>query len=96
MPGFLVTKRFRLFFGQGDDAVTEVEYDLAEDTLRFAFELQTSDPAVRGRLEVPGVRTDHVAEVRENGNPRVLEAGPDGSLVLRDVLPNGAYEIKLK
>ncbi|MEZ4585733.1 MAG: prolyl oligopeptidase family serine peptidase [Gemmatimonadales bacterium] len=51
--GYLKTKRFFVWLGEGNDAVAELDYTLTGPVSTFSFRRRSSDPEVRGRLVVP-------------------------------------------
>ena len=51
--GYLRTKQFLIWLGNGDNAVADLEYTLTGPVNTFAFRRLTADPTVKGRLRVP-------------------------------------------
>ncbi len=50
--GYLYTKRFDIFWGEGNNVVTDVSYECSEGMARFEFKLRTSRPNVKGWLKL--------------------------------------------
>ena len=94
--GYLMTRRFGTLFGQGNDAVVRLDYELDRDEYRFAFQLETSDPSVRGWLHVTDRTASEVAEIRQNGKPHPWETTTDGHIRIRDLDPNAKLTIRFK
>jgi hypothetical protein len=94
--GYLMTRRFRTLLGQGNDAVARLDYELEQDEYRFAFQLETSDPTVRGWLQISDRMAAEVAQVTQNGESHAWETTPHGRLRIRDIDPNAEVRIRFK
>ncbi len=94
--GYLMTKRFRTLFGQGNNAVVQLDYVLVQHEYRFAFQLKTSDPSVRGWLRITDRMASDVANVFQNQKPHAWEATPDGHVLIRDVDPRATVTVQFK
>jgi prolyl oligopeptidase family protein len=92
--GYLMTRRFGTLFGQGNDAVVQLDYELDENEYRFAFQLQTSDPSVLGWLHIPNRVASEVAEIAQNGKSHGWETTPDGHIRIRDIDPNAELTVR--
>lgn len=92
VPGFLMTKRFQILFGHGNDAVVKVRYVLDSKEYRFDFRLLTSDPSVRGWLRVTDRRPEEVESVRADGQKRTIER----DCIVRELSPNSDCVIQLR
>lgn len=57
--GYVQTKRFSIWLGEGDDAVADVDYSLAGQTDYFTFTPRSSDPSITGRLTLPNPKGHH-------------------------------------
>ena len=94
--GYLMTRRFGTLFGQGNDAVVQLDYELKEDEYRFAFQLKSSDPSVRGWLHVADRRASQVAEITQDGKSLAWEATSGDHFRIRDINSNGELTIRFK
>jgi hypothetical protein len=54
--GFLKSRRFSVWLGDGQNAVADVKYSLKADLKHFIFNLRTADSRIRGQLAIPGPR----------------------------------------
>lgn len=91
--GYLMTRQFGTMFGQGNDAVVQLDYELAKDEYRFVFQLESSDPSVRGWLQVTDRMASEVVAISQNGKPHEWETMPDGHARIRDINPNAKLTI---
>jgi hypothetical protein len=94
--GYMMTCRFGTMFGQGNDAVVQLDYELDEDEYRFVFQPESSDPSVRGWLRVKDHLAAEVAEITLNGKPHTWEPTPDGHVLTRNVDPNAKLIVRFK
>ncbi len=94
--GYLMTRRFGALFGQGNDAVVGLDYELDQGEYRFAFRLKTSDPSVRGWLHITDRMASEVDEITQDGKHQAWETTPDGHIRIRDLEPNAALAIRFK
>ena len=92
--GYLMTKRFQTLFGQGNDAVVELDYELHKDLYTFSFQLKTTDNSVKGWLQIPDRRADEVQEVTTGGNDHPFESTPSGHIMIRDL--SGADKLVIR
>ena len=92
--GYLMTKRFQTFFGQGNDAVVELDYELQDVAYTFSFQLKTTDDRVKGWLKIPDRRADEVQDVTINGNDHSFESTPSGNIMIRDI--SGADKLVIR
>jgi pimeloyl-ACP methyl ester carboxylesterase len=94
--GFLMTKRFQVLFGQGNDAVAEVRYKLGPREDRFTFVPKSSDRSVRGWLRISGRAASEVASVSQDGLDHPWETQPDGRLMIRDIHPSATLAVRYR
>lgn len=88
--GYIKTKEFFIWLGNGDNAAAELEYTLTGPEKFFMFRPLSSDPTVQGRLTVPNPeghrwRIEVNREVVSESNEPELAAhfGLDDSVVFR-------------
>lgn len=84
--GFLKSRRFSIWLGDGQNAVANVRYSLAADRKHFVFSLRTPDSRVRGQLAIPGPRPGTVL-----ANEQETYWCYQGSETLIEINPNRAY-----
>jgi pimeloyl-ACP methyl ester carboxylesterase len=83
--GYLVTRDFGVWLGDGQNAVADLDYDLSDAEKHFVFRLRTSDSSVQGRLAIPGSRPQSVLMNRQgtyweyNGEETIIEIDPNRS-----------------
>lgn len=65
--GYLKTRGFTIWLGDGQNAVAECDYLFTEQERRFAFRIRTSDASVRGTLTVSLAGMNFPIEVWRNG-----------------------------
>lgn len=94
--GYLMTRRFGTMFGQGNDAVVQLDYELNKDAYRFVFQLGSSDPSIRGWLQITDRMASEVVEITLNGKPHAWETIPDGQVLIRDIDPNAKLTFRFK
>ena len=94
--GYLMTRRFGTMFGQGNDAAVQLDYELDEDGYRFSFQLESSDPSVRGWLQVTDRMASEVVEITQNGKPHAWATTPDGRVRIRDINPNAKLTVRFE
>jgi hypothetical protein len=84
--GFLKSRRFNIWLGDGQNAVANVKYSLAADRKHFVFSLMTPDSRVRGQLAIPGPRPGTVLANQQETYWCYQE-----SETLIEINPNRAY-----
>lgn len=94
--GFLMTKRFQVLFGQGNDAVAELDYKLLPREYAFAFSGKTSNARCRGWVRVTDRSADEVAGVVQDGKSRPWEKDATGRIVIRDVPSTSSVTVRFK
>ena len=92
--GYLMTKRFRTLFAQGNDAVVKIDYQLNQDEYRFIFQLKSTDPSIRGWLQITDKKATDIAEVIQNDMPLAWETTPDGFIRIREIDPNATLTVR--
>jgi pimeloyl-ACP methyl ester carboxylesterase len=94
--GFLMTKRFQVLFGQGNDAVAELEYTLSPQEYRFAFARRTALTDCRGWVRILDRAAAEVADVVHDGMPQPWDRDAQGHIVLRDIAPTSTVTVRFK
>jgi hypothetical protein len=96
--GYVKTRRFFVWLGQGDDAVARLDYQLGPGRAEFRFRRLSSDPAARGRLTLPNpdgaawtVEVDRqVVRAAARDREIAVELPLDAVVVLRHTSPKDA------
>ena len=91
--GYLMTKRFRTLFGQGNDAVVQLDYQLSPDKYQFIFKQQSSDASVRGYLKIIDRKPSEVKRITKNGKSQLWETTTNGHVLVRDIEPDATVTI---
>jgi dienelactone hydrolase/predicted GH43/DUF377 family glycosyl hydrolase len=94
--GYLMTKRFRVVFGHGNDAAAEVAYRLSPESYRFAFTRLSSDPDTRGWLRVTDRPAETVARVGSTRGDLAWEVTGHGHVLIRDIRPDDEITVRFK
>ena len=92
--GYLFTRRFRVVFGHGNDAVARLEYELEDGRYRFRFARQSRDQGVRGWLRVMDRKAHAVASVTQDGTEHPWTEDADGRPLVRDVRPDAELVVR--
>ena len=94
--GYLMTKRFQTLFGQGNDTVVDLDYDLKEDTYEFNFTLDSTDSSVRGWLKVTDRQVNEVKQITLNGKDHPWETTQSGHILMRNISPASTLVIRFQ
>jgi alpha/beta superfamily hydrolase len=94
--GYLMTRRFQVLAGHGNDAVAELRYRLAPHQYRFQFSRKSSDPEARAWLRLTDRAAGRVVGVTQDGRPLAWEALPNGQTVIRDITLTGTVVVQFK
>ena len=80
--GFVVTKKFALYVGDGQDAAADVSYAIADGKLTFTSKARTSDPARPLTVRLPKRRYAKVSAAAVDGKPaRVAQTADHFTIV---------------
>jgi len=94
--GYLMTRRFQILVGQGNDAVAEVAYQLAPGQYRFEFSRKSSDAEARAWLRLSDSGAGRVVGVTQDGRPLAWETASNGRTTIRDIALSGTVVVQLK
>ena len=94
--GYLLTKRFHVLFGHGNDAAADLDYELADSAYRFRFTRRSSDPDVRGWLRITDREAQAVTGVTQDGAEHPWMPDADGHVLIRDVRPDSELVVAFR
>jgi alpha/beta superfamily hydrolase len=94
--GYLMTRRFQLLLGQGNDAAAELRYRLSPGEYRFEFSRKSSDPEVRAWLRITDRDAGRVVRATQDGRPLPCQPLPNGQTLIREITLSGTVLVRLQ